>query len=81
MSGKSHLAMHPYMEQLMRALDCENLTEMSSRTGLGLKVLRDLAYYNKFEGYSVAVILQLAKATGESVESLAQGFQKQPVLA
>lgn len=67
--------MHPYMDKLMREAGCQDLTNMSKRTGIGLKVLRDLAYHDKFEGYAVRYILQLSKACGVSVERLAEGFR------
>ena len=44
MAGKSKKEMHPFMERLMKQLDCANLAEMEQKTGIPYTTLFGYAH-------------------------------------
>ena len=79
MPGKSNLPMHPYMEELMRVLGCEDLRQMSRRTDIKYTTLRNWAFDEGFQVCQVRHARRLAKAVGCSLDELVAGFDKKSV--
>ena len=78
MAAPSTLTMHAYMDELMRQLGCENLKEMSRRTGIAYTTLRDWAFEGGFMTCEVRQARRLAGATGRSIDELVSGFDSKP---
>jgi hypothetical protein len=73
MAGKSKKQMHPYVEKLMRDMDCENLFQLAHKTGISLGAWRKYA----FEG-SLPINREnaerIAKACGITYTDLMMGL-------
>lgn len=74
MSGKSTLAMHPHMEAAMRSLGCEDLMQMSRRTGIPYTTLRNWAYDGDFQNASLLNVKRLSRSLGISIDELVSRF-------
>lgn len=51
MAGKSRKELHPRMQEVLIALDCENLFQLAKKLDVPLKTLREYGYYGQHPKY------------------------------
>ncbi len=73
MAGKSNKEMHPFMAELMTKLGCENLSEMSQKTGIPLQTLRQYGYENRYPAAWESA-RKLSEATNTTIDELLTRF-------